>query len=384
MIVERNGKFMAVVKIGRAYGGAQTFDTRNEAQEWFNRQRAAIRGGIDPRAGKVRMSVLLKEWLELRGKRMAPGTYRADCDLLRVLSPTLRGMWVCAVRPEHLEHWYDRLRADGLSRSSIERHRASLSAFFTWCVKEHRIESNPVEASELPPEQDEMSEMHPFTEGELEQVYLDCQKYSTTLADVVLVAGWTGLRWGELRALQVRDVIDGPTPALRVSRSQSEGMKKSKTTKGRRTRLVPLADRALPVIAAHCKGKPGTALVFTGPRGGQLWAGAFLRALHWDEVGRGRRIHDLRHTAACLWLTRGVNLNTVKEWMGHQSIATTNLYLHHLGTVADQAGLALLNKPGVTLGQQSRKEEQRQKGQKPTPDKGSRLPESNWRPAHYE
>jgi len=32
--------------------------------------------------------------------------------------------------------------------------------------------------------------------------------------------------------------------------------------------------------------------------------------------------------------------------MGHASIATTNLYLHHLGTAADQAGLARLNAQG--------------------------------------
>ena len=34
--------------------------------------------------------------------------------------------------------------------------------------------------------------------------------------------------------------------------------------------------------------------------------------------------------------------------MGHASIATTNLYLHHLGTPADRAGLDRLNAPGYT------------------------------------
>lgn len=41
---------------------------------------------------------------------------------------------------------------------------------------------------------------------------------------------------------------------------------------------------------------------------------------------------------------------TVQAWMGHASIATTNLYLHHLGTAADQAGLARLNALGHTGG----------------------------------
>ena len=39
----------------------------------------------------------------------------------------------------------------------------------------------------------------------------------------------------------------------------------------------------------------------------------------------------MAHTAACLWLARGVDPATVLAWMGHASIAATNLYLHHLG-----------------------------------------------------
>lgn len=62
------------------------------------------------------------------------------------------------------------------------------------------------------------------------------------------------------------------------------------------------------------------------------------------QTGRCRRIHDPRHTAACLWLARGVDVSTVQSWMGHASNATTNLYLHHLGTGADLAGLERLNR----------------------------------------
>ncbi|HVK46048.1 MAG TPA: tyrosine-type recombinase/integrase [Micropruina sp.] len=60
----------------------------------------------------------------------------------------------------------------------------------------------------------------------------------------------------------------------------------------------------------------------------------------------GRRIHDLRHTAACLWLSKGVDPVTVQAWLGHASIATTNIYLHHLGSSADRAGLDRLNALG--------------------------------------
>jgi hypothetical protein len=43
----------------------------------------------------------------------------------------------------------------------------------------------------------------------------------------------------------------------------------------------------------------------------QAHASAFKRTLDWPVVGEGRRILDLRHTAACLWLARGVNPEAV-------------------------------------------------------------------------
>jgi integrase len=97
--------------------------------------------------------------------------------------------------------------------------------------------------------------------------------------------------------------------------------------------------------------------VFNAGSGGRavrlrLHASALKRTLAWPVVAEGRRIHDLRHTAACLWLARGVDPVTVQTWMGHASIATTNLYLHHLGTSADRAGLARLNAPGCAGGAQ--------------------------------
>ena len=69
----------------------------------------------------------------------------------------------------------------------------------------------------------------------------------------------------------------------------------------------------------------------------------FVRQTGWSEVGRGRTLHDLRHTAACEWILRGVPLTTVQAWLGHGSIEITARYLHHLGDSADRSALQLLN-----------------------------------------
>jgi integrase len=129
---------------------------------------------------------------------------------------------------------------------------------------------------------------------------------------------------------------------LIVQRAEPEGVA-TKGTKSGKTRRVPVADRVLPIVRELVEGREQDALLCATETGHQLHATALKRTLGWTTIADGRRIHDLRHTAACLWLARGVDPATVQAWMGHASIATTNLYLHHLGTASDRAGLARLN-----------------------------------------
>ncbi|WP_141777833.1 tyrosine-type recombinase/integrase [Phycicoccus sp. SLBN-51] len=153
------------------------------------------------------------------------------------------------------------------------------------------------------------------------------------------------MRWSELRAVRVRDFVEVPMPTVVVQRAEPEGVE-TKTTKSGRSRRVPVADRVLPLVRAMAAGREADAPLFVTSSGHRLHSTAFKRTLGWSTLSDGRRIHDLRHTAACLWLARGVDPGTVQAWMGHASIATTNLYLHHLGTPADRAGLERLNARG--------------------------------------
>ena len=97
-----------------------------------------------------------------------------------------------------------------------------------------------------------------------------------------------------------------PTPGLLIRRAAPEGVG-VKSTKGRRSRRVPIANRVLPLVNDLAAGKEPGDLLFTTAGGAQLHRTATLRALDWRRTSYGRRIHDLRHTAACLWLARGVD-----------------------------------------------------------------------------
>lgn len=339
-----NGRFRARLKSGRVNVASRTFDTKREAEQWLARERAALVRGIDPRAGRQRVRALLDSWLETRRRSVAAKTYRADADLARVLPASLLALQVGAVTDREVARCFEHWLGQGFSERTAIRHRASLSAFFAWCVRERYVLANPVTGVRVPRQSTVPTEMSPFTESELEAAHADWREHNPRLADVLLVLGWTGLRWSDARAVRVEDVMRLPTPGLMVRRAAPEGVAE-KSTKGRRSRRVPLADRVLPLVLAMAEGKEPTDLLFTTATGAQLHRNATLRSVRWPATGRGRRIHDLRHTDACLWLTRGVDPGTVQAWMGHESIATTNAYLHFLGTGAHRAGLDLLNRP---------------------------------------
>lgn len=344
-----NGRFRARLKSGRTNVASKTFDTKREAEQWLARERAALVRGIDPRAGQQRVRALLKPWLTSRHTAVSANTYRIDADLERVMPTSLLALQVAAVGEREIarcfEHWISR----GLSERTAVRYRASLSAFFGWCARERYVLTNPVTGVRVPRQSTVPTEMSPFTEEELEAAYRGWRAANPRLADVLLVLGWTGLRWSEARAVRVEDLMRVPTPGLLIRRAAPEGIG-VKATKGRRSRRVPLADRVLPLVLAMANGKEPDDLLFTTEGGAQLHRTAVLRAVAWRRASFGRRIHDLRHTAACLWLARGVDPGTVQAWMGHESIATTNLYLHFLGTSAHRAGLERLNQPPGAAG----------------------------------
>lgn len=350
VVKSRPGRYTAKLKVGRIFVASKTFGTKREATAWLARERAALAGGVDPRAGRRRVRDLLEEWLQVRSVTVAKKTQRADAALRRLMPPSLLAIHASAVSSREVARSFEVLLASGLSEASVVRYRASLSSFLGWCAREKMIDANPVTGVKVPPSSVETTEMEPWTEEELEESYTQWREHDETLADILLVLAWSGLRWAEARALRVEDVVNVPTPGLMVRRSAPEGVG-TKSTKGRRSRRVPVANRVLPIIDQMAQDKTSKDLLLTTRRGGVLHRSGVLHALDWERTGKGRRLHDLRHTAACLWLARGVDLGTVQAWMGHESIATTNRYLHFLGGGAHRAGLERLNAPrGYTGG----------------------------------
>lgn len=145
---------------------------------------------------------------------------------------------------------------------------------------------------------------------------------------LLLVAVQTGLRNSEITSLRRQDVEFGAGAHVRC------------LGKGRKMRCTPLrrdiAD-ALKEWLSQQGGNPED-YVFPSSNGGRLSADAFQRLVQ-RHIARARRTcpslrsktvtpHTLRHAAAMAMLRRGVDLSVIALWLGHESIETTQMYLH--------------------------------------------------------
>ena len=264
----------------------------------------------------VRLDALMHYWLGQRAGTVAAKTLRADQDLLRLIPRAYLSRDVSSIGPQEVMGILSGLRARGLSELSVRRHRSSLSQFFGWCFRTGLIGRTPVDAT-VEPVAVTPAEINPFTSDELEAAWAEWSGYSPVLADVMLVLARTGLRWSEARALSV---ADADADELVVSRSCCEGASGRRLAAGQ-VRRVPVVPRIRPILQRLLAGRDADELLLTTSLGSQLHRTAVLRRLNWPLTGRGRRLHDLRHTAAYLWLDEGVAARDVRDWMGPTRLA---------------------------------------------------------------
>ena len=138
----------------------------------------------------------------------------------------------------------------------------------------------------------------------------------------------TGLRVSEVIGLRVGDVELGTGAHLRC------------VGKGRKERATPLRTDsrfALKAWLAQCRTEPSDPL-FATIRGRPLSRDAVERivrkhaatAASTSSTFRLKRVtpHVLRHTAAMQLLQSGVDRTIIALWLGHESIETTQVYIH--------------------------------------------------------
>lgn len=344
-----SGKWRARVKAGGRVVADRSFTLKREAVAWEAEQKRRIADGtwVDPKRGRESVRQVADRWLEGRRATVASKTIKTERYLLSKMTPRFARLPIAAVRSTDVEALLGELLGAGFSYASVKRFRSVLSAMFGWAARDRLIMSSPTTGVAVPrglatqPRQ----EIFPFSFDELQEVHGEQEKVCPEAAPLTLVLGLTGLRWGELCGLRVRDVQTVPLRAFRVSRSAPTSEPIRAITKGGADRTVPIVDVIWPYVASAMEGKAADDLLFTNSNGRRLNGWAWKQRVHWAETARGRRVHDLRHTAATLWLASGVPPKTVQAWLGHSSATLTlDTYSHFLPSSENKSGLDHMNR----------------------------------------
>lgn len=360
MIQKRGRTYRVQVKHRGMVVADRSFERRADAASWEREQKQLILIGdfVPPSAGRTTVAELAKTYLTTRRDQVSVRAWESDESALRVhIVPALGRRPVGSVNRVLIERFLGTI-ASTRSVGTAARVRTTLRGLFDYAVRSRVIRDSPAAVVRLPRPDSGRSrpEFRPFTMEELQSVVDEQRQHAGAQADVTLFLGLTGLRFGELRGLRARDVTRVPYPAVVVARSLPQSGRSGKviertTTKSGRSRIVPLLSLALPVVEARLEGLCSEDLLFPASQGGYLHTQNWRRAVWWNETTDGRRPHDLRHTAASLWIAAGVDIKTIAVWLGHSSTKLTlDTYGHLMGTDAERAAIDRINR---TLGHQS-------------------------------
>lgn len=162
----------------------------------------------------------------------------------------------------------------------------------------------------------------------------------------VALAAFAGLRSGEVRALEVRDV-DLAHGVITVRHAISDGQ--VVTPKGKKERTVPIFDGLRPILAAAMAGKgPGDRIVVNAngqtPRR-QSVLDAVVRVQARLGVADRCSFHQLRHAFCSVMIRNGASVEAVRGLAGHTNLRVTQRYVHANGADHRDA-IACLGKSG--------------------------------------
>lgn len=248
-----------------------------------------------------------------KNKKSWEGT---DVHYLKRLTPFFGSKFLHEITPQLVERYQaERRRQKNYKKklpspAYINRELACLKCIFSRAIEWGYAKENPVKRVKF---QKENNERVRFLEKDELEKLLDCsdEKFRPGL----MLAVNTGMRLSEMQYLKWKDV------------DLQRGIITLRDTKNGETRQVPMnrtVRETLSVLLHNnkegyvfCK-KDGNPYNFRSP---------FMRARKKAGI-KDFRFHDLRHTAASYLVMKGVDLNTVREILGHKTLEMTLRYSH--------------------------------------------------------
>lgn len=260
--------------------------------------------------------------------------YRTDLEQLVEFLTSILGcppelVGVHDVTRSHLKQWMNSLARSGLKRTAIIRKLSAARSCFRYAVKTGAIEKNPVSGIPTPKKERTLPKTIPQASiaAILDVEPEENQPFAIQTRAIMETLYGTGIRRAELLGLTLADT-DLKQGQIRV------------LGKGNKTRIVPLGEPAILSLGHWLEVRSGflnaskaedVNAVFLSKKGRRLQP----RQLH-DIVkkqlaptGAAKQSpHVLRHSFATHMLDAGADLRVIKDFLGHASLAATQVYTH--------------------------------------------------------
>jgi len=254
---------------------------------------------------KIRFEDFADEYLEVHCKSNNKSWYKSDYFNLKNLKKYFAGKYLHEITPKDIEQ-YRAERIKEVSKSTVNRVLNCLSSLYNRAIEWGKATDNPMSKVKLFKVPDKR--IRYLEKEEIDKLLSHCCEH---LKPIVIVALHTGMRKGEILGLKWHD-IDIKRNIIHLY-----------DTKNGEKREVPINEVVQKTIIGVFKN-PESQYVFCNKDGKPFGnvRKSFFTALKKAGI-TNFRFHDLRHTFASQLVMSGVDLNTVRELLGHKSLEMT-------------------------------------------------------------
>ena len=254
------------------------------------------------------------------------GGYLHDTALLREFAES-RGKDLTALEEADIHEFLATLRDMGIGARSQARILAGIRGFYKYLVLERVMETNPTELLESPKIGDHLPEVLSVEEIDMMIAAIPPEKDESLRNEAIIE-----MLYGS--GLRVSELID-----IRISRINFDDGFMIVEGKGSKQRLVPISPRALQLARLWMEQRGGMNvapggqdILFLNRRGKPLTRVMIFYIVKdlAERAGIKRSVspHTLRHSFATHLLEGGANLRSIQKMLGHESLTTTEIYVH--------------------------------------------------------
>lgn len=260
---------------------------------------------------KIKFEDFVDEYIEVYLKPNCKSWEKSELHNIKHLKSFFSGKLLYEVTPLLVERFKTE-RSKHVSPATTNRALMRLKAIFNKAIAWKKYSGdNPVR--EVKFFKEDNSRLRYLEKEEIVKLLSKCHG---RLKAIVIVALNTGMRRGEILNLKWYDV-DFRRNIIYLLR-----------TKNNEKREIPM-NEAVRTALIKVRKHPESAYIFCDKKGQPFYSvrTSFFTALNKASI-IGFRFHDLRHTFASHLVMSGVDLNTVRELMGHKSLEMTLRYSH--------------------------------------------------------